>query len=107
VRRAQTGGARSADAGQAAAAGHVDTLLRTTERAGQVAAAEADVVLATAHKAKGCEWRSVRLADDFFRAEEGPYPREEANLLCVAVTRAMDWLDPSGVAEILGDAAAG
>ena len=84
-----------------------DTLLRATERAGRVPAAEADVVLATAHKAKGCEWRSVRLADDFFRADEGPYPREEANLLYVAVTRAMDWLDPSGVAEILGDAAAG
>ena len=84
-----------------------DTLLRAAERAGRIPAAEADVVLATAHKAKGCEWRSVRLADDFFAPDERPYPREEANLLYVAVTRAMDWLDPGGVAESLGDVPVG
>jgi hypothetical protein len=84
-----------------------DTLLRATERAGRIPAAEADVVLATAHKAKGCEWGSVRLADDFFAPDERPYPREEANLLYVAVTRAMDWLDPGGVAGRLGDVSMG
>jgi ATP-dependent exoDNAse (exonuclease V) beta subunit len=45
----------------------------------------------------------VRLADDFFEPDERPYPREEANLLYVAVTRAMDWLDPGAVARSLGE----
>jgi len=55
-----------------------------------------DVSLATVHKAKGLEWDSVMLADDF------PDPRElcrpgmvqEVNALYVAVTRAVRELQP-------------
>jgi hypothetical protein len=56
----------------------------------------ADVLISTAHKAKGREWHSVKLSDDF------PAPKEEGDtiepaelrLLYVAVTRASHKLDP-------------
>jgi hypothetical protein len=69
--------------------------------------AAADVVISTGHKAKGREWARVRIADDF-----KPHPRrdpdtgdliepemtDEARMLAyVAVTRAKDHLDPSGL----------
>ncbi|WP_433415068.1 UvrD-helicase domain-containing protein [Microtetraspora malaysiensis] len=56
----------------------------------------ADVVISTAHKAKGREWPTVRLADDFpemHDAETGELRRAEAMLAYVAVTRAQDALD--------------
>ena len=50
----------------------------------------ADVILSTAHKAKGREWNSVRLADDFISGRLGPDPDAEAEvrLFYVAMTRA-------------------
>ena len=50
----------------------------------------ADVVLSTAHKAKGREWNTVRLADDFISTRLGPDPEAaaEARLFYVAMTRA-------------------
>jgi hypothetical protein len=50
----------------------------------------ADVVLSTAHKAKGREWDSVRLAPDFVSTRLGPDPdaASEARLFYVAMTRA-------------------
>jgi len=50
----------------------------------------ADVVLSTAHKAKGREWSSVRLAPDFISGRLGPDPDAEAEvrLFYVAMTRA-------------------
>lgn len=56
----------------------------------------ADVLISTAHKAKGREWHTVKLSDDF------PAPKEEGDviepaelrLLYVAVTRASHRLDP-------------
>ncbi|MGW1980724.1 UvrD-helicase domain-containing protein [Streptomyces sp. NPDC001889] len=62
----------------------------------------ADVVLSTAHKAKGREWDSVQIANDFPAPVErdgvpGKIRRDEAMLAYVAVTRAMDRLDNSGL----------
>lgn len=61
----------------------------------------ADVVICTAHKAKGREWRSVQLAGDFNRVDRDgavrfPAP-EELRLLYVAATRAQIDLDVDAV----------
>lgn len=63
--------------------------------AGVVSEGSADVVISTAHKAKGREWDSVSLAGDFFkpRPGEGGLPVAEMRLLYVAVTRAKLELD--------------
>jgi hypothetical protein len=52
---------------------------------------EADIILSTAHKSKGREWDSVRLAQDFLSSQLGPdSPTAEAEvrLFYVAMTRA-------------------
>lgn len=54
---------------------------------------EADLVLSTAHKSKGREWESVKLASDF---KDEP-SEEEMRLLYVANTRAMKSLDNQDV----------
>lgn len=82
--------------------------------AGSPAAAEAtpDVIISTAHQAKGAEWDNVRIADDFWgpRVEVDPatgetfteYPApEELRLAYVAVTRAKKVLDPGALAWVL------
>jgi superfamily I DNA/RNA helicase len=61
----------------------------------------ADVVISTAHKSKGREWRSVQLAGDFNRSDldgnlRRPEP-EELRLLYVAATRAQIDLDVDAV----------
>lgn len=62
---------------------------------------DADLVVSTAHKAKGREWNTVRIANDFRAPEEGNEPRrDEMMLMYVAVTRAKLSLDRSGVAWI-------
>lgn len=61
---------------------------------------EADVVVSTAHKAKGREWQSVRIADDFKESEDVSDP--EAMLAYVAVTRAREVLDRDGLSWIDG-----
>lgn len=62
---------------------------------------KADLVVSTAHKAKGREWNTVRIAPDFRCPEEGNEPRrDEMMLMYVAVTRAKLSLDRSGVAWI-------
>jgi UvrD/REP helicase N-terminal domain/UvrD-like helicase C-terminal domain/DEAD/DEAH box helicase len=66
----------------------------------------ADVVVSTAHKAKGREWDSVRIAGDFHEPKKGPdgelgeISREDAMLAYVAVTRAKHTLDRSGLAWV-------
>lgn len=73
----------------------------------------AQVVLSTAHKAKGREWPRVQIADDFRPPKEDEYgekpppSREDSMLAYVAVTRARQVLDPSGlewVNEYIGGA---
>ncbi len=67
----------------------------------------AEVVVSTAHKAKGREWPSVRLSDDFgplaVEDEETPgwfhFRRDEAHLLYVSVTRGMEAVNLGGMAR--------
>jgi hypothetical protein len=63
----------------------------------------ADVVVSTAHRAKGREWASVTIAEDFREPHDTPaglpgeVPREDAMLAYVAVTRARHHLDRTGL----------
>jgi superfamily I DNA/RNA helicase len=70
----------------------------------------AQLVVSTAHKAKGREWATVRIADDFPEPEPDPTTgddggtgREEAMLAYVATTRAKTTLDNTGLAWIHKD----
>jgi superfamily I DNA/RNA helicase len=65
-------------------------------------AADYDVVISTAHKAKGLEWDSVKIGPDFkLPAEEGEIPSDaDLMLMYVAVTRAMKTLDPGILAGV-------
>ncbi|MDY6893924.1 MAG: UvrD-helicase domain-containing protein [Thermotogota bacterium] len=59
-------------------------------------AEEADITITTAHKAKGLEWLTVRLANDFKCPTEDSIPTtEETNILYVAASRALHCLDLS------------
>jgi N12 class adenine-specific DNA methylase len=67
----------------------------------------ADVIVSTAHKAKGREWNQVLIAPDFREpaadketGQRGVIPRADAMLAYVAVTRAKQRLDPGGLAWI-------
>jgi AAA domain/UvrD-like helicase C-terminal domain len=66
----------------------------------------ADVVVSTAHKAKGREWETVRIAADFREpkvTEDNPepeLPRDDAMLAYVAVTRAQIVLDRDGLSWV-------
>ena len=60
---------------------------------------EADIVISTAHKAKGREWKDVRLSDGFIKSggvsngKHAKIPDLEARLFYVAMTRARECLD--------------
>ncbi len=74
--------------------------------------ASAEVTVSTAHRAKGREWASVRIADDFTAPDDldergedgapvpGPIDIDEARLAYVAVTRARSLLDIGGLSWI-------
>jgi UvrD-like helicase C-terminal domain len=68
-----------------------------------VSETKAAIVLSTAHKAKGREWDTVQIANDFYKPgpdEDGRQvepAREESMLAYVAVTRAKQCLDRSGL----------
>jgi hypothetical protein len=70
---------------------------------GTVPERSAQLIVSTAHKAKGLEWGKVRVANDFKEpldketGEPLPIPRADAMLAYVAVTRAMDTLDTGGL----------
>lgn len=62
---------------------------------------DADIILSTAHKAKGREWNNVRIAGDFQPPKEGEdFSRPEMMLAYVAVTRAKKILDNAGLSWI-------
>lgn len=67
-----------------------------------------DTTVSTAHRAKGREWRSVRLAADWswlpLVTDDGWVNHEEANVAYVAVTRAIEALDPAALEEALSKA---
>jgi len=57
---------------------------------------EADITITTAHKAKGLEWPTVKLSNDFkFSTDEYIPSKEETNILYVAASRALYCLDLS------------
>ena len=57
---------------------------------------DADVTITTTHKAKGLEWSTVRMANDFKCPTEDSIPTlEETNILYVAASRALHCLDLS------------
>ena len=61
----------------------------------------ADTVVSTAHKAKGREWSTVLIADDFPEPiGRDEIPKVDAMLAYVAVTRARQTLDRGGLAWI-------
>lgn len=88
----------------------VDVILETVSRLS--AEVGADIIVSTAHKAKGREWSSVRIADDFTEPEDpeevdadgeplpGKIDDTEARLAYVAVTRARHRLDLGGLSWI-------
>lgn len=57
---------------------------------------KAETVFLTAHKCKGLEFSGVSLLDDFVGPEDDDWNVEEANLMYVAGTRAMDVLSIGG-----------
>ncbi len=87
----------------------VDGLLDILFKIGNVEkGASYDVVISTAHGAKGLEWRMVEIAGDFREPAKDPekpdelpeIPRDMAMLAYVAVTRAQYVLDRSGLAWV-------
>lgn len=84
----------------------IDTIVRTVDRL--VDERDAQLVVSTAHKAKGREWPTVKIASDFREPRPDPdtgvrsviLPRDEAMLAYVAVTRAMRHLDRDGLAWV-------
>lgn len=76
---------------------------------------DADVIVSTAHKAKGREWSNVRLMDDFLKSlplkDENRRPTQsvdpaELRLLYVALTRAKDFMSiPPPLKEFLNTGA--
>ncbi len=64
---------------------------------------EAQVIVSTAHKAKGREWNAVRIGEDFIEPENpdgtrpAPISEADARLAYVAVTRARHRLDLGGL----------
>jgi len=73
---------------------------------GTVSERSAQLIVSTAHKAKGLEWDKVRIAEDYKEpidkktGEPLPVPRADAMLAYVAVTRAMGILDTGGLSWI-------
>lgn len=76
-----------------------EAMLRTLRLA--VDEQSADVVITTAHKAKGREWDCVRLAGDFKHPDD--MDSDELRLLYVSVTRARKHLDITQLPEQQGD----
>lgn len=74
--------------------------------------ADADITVSTAHRAKGREWGTVKIAEDFLPPKEtdqedkngrpipGPIDDSEARLAYVAVTRTRERLDLGGLSWI-------
>lgn len=87
--------------------GGIPSLVKDMREASGVRERDADVVISTAHKAKGLEWDTVKLSDDFpdpmawDKSEERWKVREdELNLLYVATTRARHVLHGNNVLKL-------
>jgi hypothetical protein len=74
----------------------VDSLITALKRV--VTESQADVVISTAHKAKGREWETVKLAGDYLHPIDMDV--EDLRLAYVSVTRAIKILDMTEWAQI-------
>ncbi|MEU0237606.1 AAA family ATPase [Nocardiopsis sp. NPDC006198] len=87
---------------------HEDGIGRMLELLGQMDDADPDVVVCTAHKAKGLEWRRVRIGLDFTLPPEADLPEGqvdedrvgELRLAYVAITRGRDEVVRGSLASI-------
>lgn len=82
-----------------------EALLRALRSTVHETTGQPERTISTAHKAKGLEWSSVQIAEDYFEPFERdgrmiPVTREDAMLAYVAVTRARTDLDRGGLAWI-------
>lgn len=81
-----------------------DAIIRLTHQL--VGEDRAELIISTAHKAKGREWHQVRVADDFREPIPNPetgrasLARDDAMLAYVTVTRAQHVLDRTGLAWV-------
>lgn len=76
--------------------GRIPEMVETLRDAAEVRPDDADVILSTVHKAKGMEWPTVKLADDFKypysfnkKTRKWTLDKDERNVLYVAATRAV------------------
>lgn len=86
-------------------------MIAQLRQAGEVSEEKADIVLSTAHKAKGREWATVKLGQDYcshlaYIRKGEPLRVEELNILYVAATRATEHLELNRAAAELLDSAA-
>lgn len=77
----------------------IETILSALDQ--MPAEGNADVVVSTAHKAKGREWDRVRIGSDF-PTEEDKLGPSELRLIYVAVTRAKLALDMAAISDLFG-----
>ncbi len=87
--------------------GEIPALVEDMKGAGSNRPNDADVIISTAHKAKGLEWDTVKLADDFpdpmrwdKKEEKWKVREDELNLLYVAATRARYTLHGNNVLKL-------
>jgi superfamily I DNA/RNA helicase len=87
--------------------GGIPSLVKDIKEASGVRERDADVVISTAHKAKGLEWDTVKLSDDFpdpmtwdKNDERWKVREDELNLLYVATTRARRTLHGNNVLKL-------
>lgn len=75
---------------------------RLVDLEGRDRTAPVDLIVSTGHKAKGREWRAVRVGGDYVEPTDpagrpGPVERAECNAAYVTVTRAREFLDRAGL----------
>ena len=85
---------------------HGEVKLKQALRRTAANESNANIIISTAHKAKGREWRSVKLANDFFKsapADGDKLPESEVRLFYVAITRGKEAIQiPSQLMEMFG-----
>lgn len=73
--------------------GHeIPIIISTVKKADALSPEASDCILTTGHKSKGQEWDCVRISEDFYEAVQDE-DDEELNLLYVAITRAIQYLE--------------
>jgi len=79
------------------------TAIQRLFMAQSVPLATADCIYTTLHKAKGQEWDSVKVADDFRGRDHPLWNAEEDRLVYVAVTRAKAMVDISSCLDLFSE----